>query len=53
MLASHIVAETFLKGVSVYLKGHLYGNTTSKDLLTEASGIDVGDILKEWMTKVT
>jgi aminopeptidase N len=56
MLASHIGAETFLKGVSMYLKRHLYGNITSKDLwdaLTEASGIDVGDMLKEWMTKVT
>jgi aminopeptidase N len=56
MLASHIGIETFLKGVSVYLKRHLYSNTTSQDLweaLTEIAGIDVGDMLKEWITEVT
>lgn len=32
MLASYIGEETFLKGVSVYLKRNLYGNSTAKAL---------------------
>jgi len=32
MLANYVGVERFLKGVSLYLKDHLYGNTVSKDL---------------------
>jgi aminopeptidase 2 len=55
MYSAHVGIDVFLKGLSVYLKHHLYGNTTSKDLfegLSEAAGFDVGDMLKEWMGKV-
>jgi aminopeptidase 2 len=55
MYAAHVGIDVFLKGLSTYLKRHLYGNTTSKDLfegLSEAAGFDVGDLLKEWMREV-
>lgn len=32
MLFSYVGEETFLKGVSLYLKNHLYGNSVSEDL---------------------
>ena len=32
MLAAHVGEEKFLKGVTLYLKDHLYGNTVSQDL---------------------
>jgi aminopeptidase 2 len=55
MCAAHVGTDVFLRGVSAYLKRHLYGNTTSQDLwlaLSEASGFDVADLLKEWMCEV-
>ena len=41
MLAAHVGEEKFLKGVSIYLKKHLYANSVTKDLwdgIAEASG---------------
>lgn len=41
----------FLKGVSIYLRAHTYGNATTLDLwsaIGEASGLDVPRIAKEW-----
>uniref|UniRef100_D8QDN2 Aminopeptidase n=1 Tax=Schizophyllum commune (strain H4-8 / FGSC 9210) TaxID=578458 RepID=D8QDN2_SCHCM len=32
MLAAHVGEDRFLKGVSLYLKDHLYGNTVTHDL---------------------
>ncbi|KAF9077341.1 leucyl aminopeptidase [Rhodocollybia butyracea] len=32
MLANHVGVEAFLKGVSIYLKAHLYGNSITSDL---------------------
>jgi aminopeptidase 2 len=32
MLSEYVEEEKFLKGVSIYLKRHLYGNSTEKDL---------------------
>jgi aminopeptidase 2 len=32
MLVNCVGEETFLKGVSIYLKQHLYGNATAEDL---------------------
>jgi aminopeptidase 2 len=55
MFAAHVGIDVFLKGLSVYLKQHLYGSTTSQDLwraLSEVAGFDVGDMLKEWMGEV-
>jgi aminopeptidase 2 len=41
MLSEYLGEERFLKGVSVYLKEHLYGNTVTRDLwdgISAASG---------------
>ncbi|KAJ8087903.1 Aminopeptidase 2 mitochondrial [Marasmius tenuissimus] len=41
MLAAHVGTERFLKGVSIYLKNHLYGSTTTSDLwegISDATG---------------
>ena len=41
MLSAFVGEETFLRGVSIYLKRHLYANSISKDLwdgIGEASG---------------
>ena len=34
MLAAHLGADTFLKGVSDYLKKHAYGNAKTEDLVS-------------------
>jgi hypothetical protein len=55
MFAAHVGIDVFLKGLSTYLKRHLYGNTISQDLwhaLSETAGFDVGDMLREWMGEV-
>ncbi|RDL38483.1 Metalloproteases (Zincins), catalytic [Venustampulla echinocandica] len=55
MLAAHLGRETFLKGVSNYLKSHAYGNATTNDLwsaLSEASGQDVNGLIDNWIRKV-
>jgi aminopeptidase 2 len=41
MLSRYTTVEKFLKGVSIYLKKHLYANSVTKDLwegIAEASG---------------
>lgn len=41
MLSAFVGEETFLRGVSIYLKKHLYANSVSKDLwngIGEAAG---------------
>lgn len=55
MLANHLGVETFLGGVSNYLKAHMYGNARTKalwDALSEASGQDVGALMGPWISKV-
>lgn len=55
MLAAHIGQETFLKGVSNYLKSHAYGNATTDDLwsaISEASGQDVNALMDPWIRKI-
>ncbi|ODN83394.1 hypothetical protein L202_01538 [Cryptococcus amylolentus CBS 6039] len=55
MLAGVVGEEKFLKGVSIYLKKHLYGNAVTKDLwdgISEASGLDVAKIMANWTLKV-
>jgi aminopeptidase N len=44
MLSSYLGVETFLNGVSNYLKKHAYGNATTEDLwaaLGKEAGTDV------------
>ncbi|TIA89691.1 hypothetical protein E3P99_01933 [Wallemia hederae] len=54
MLSNMVGEETFLKGVSIYLKKHLYGNAETQDLwngIAEAAGIDVQAIMDPWTLK--
>ncbi|TVY43894.1 Aminopeptidase [Lachnellula occidentalis] len=55
MLATHLGQETFLKGVSNYLKAHAYGNATTADLwsaLSQASGQDVNTLIDPWIREI-
>lgn len=55
MLANYVGEDVFLKGVSIYLKKHLYGNSVTNDLwsgVAESSGIDVPKMMNNWVTKV-
>lgn len=55
MLANHLGVKTFLKGVSIYLKKHTYGNAKTValwDALSEASGTDVPTLMKPWIEKI-
>lgn len=41
MISEYVGEEKFLKGVSIYLKKHLYGSATAEDLwegIQEATG---------------
>ncbi|KAH9921041.1 leucyl aminopeptidase [Fomitopsis serialis] len=55
MLSSYVGEEKFLKGVSIYLKRHLFANSVTRDLwegIQEASGIDVPQMMDNWVKKV-
>ena len=55
MLANYVGEDVFLKGVSIYLKKHLYGNSVTNDLwsgVAEASGVDVPKMMNNWVMKV-
>ena len=55
MLSSHLGQDTFLQGVSAYLKKHAYGNATTNDLwsaLSEVSGKDVNGFMDPWIRKI-
>ncbi|KAG5924715.1 hypothetical protein E4U42_004567 [Claviceps africana] len=55
MLANHLGVETFLRGVSNYLKAHAYGNAKTKalwDALADASGKDVNALMGPWIAKI-
>ncbi|KAG0705166.1 hypothetical protein DFH29DRAFT_907854 [Suillus ampliporus] len=55
MLSNYVGQERFLKGVSIYLKRHLYGNTVTKDLwqgISDSTGIDVPKIMDNWISKI-
>ncbi|KAI9792331.1 MAG: hypothetical protein M1816_002556 [Peltula sp. TS41687] len=55
MLSAHLGVETFLLGVSNYLKAHSYGNATTNDLwtaLSDASGQDVTRFMDDWIRKI-
>jgi aminopeptidase N len=55
MLSIHLGVETFLKGVSQYLKAHAYGNATTADLwsaLGTASGQDINSFMDPWIRRI-
>lgn len=52
MLAAHVGTETFLKGVSRYLKANAYGSATARalwDSLEELSGTDIVGMAGSWI----
>ncbi|MBW0464711.1 hypothetical protein O181_004426 [Austropuccinia psidii MF-1] len=55
MLANFVGMKKFLHGVSLYLKAHLYGNGTTKDLwagISKATGQDIDKIMSDWTAKI-
>lgn len=55
MLARYVGEDVFLKGVSIYLKKRLYGNSDPKDLwdgISEAAGVDVGKVMNNWVFEI-
>lgn len=55
MLSKWLGEETFIKGVSAYLKKHMWGNTQTLDLweaLASVSGKDVVAVMDIWTKKV-
>ncbi|KAF8325549.1 uncharacterized protein EI90DRAFT_2931912 [Cantharellus anzutake] len=55
MLSQYVSEEKFLKGVSIYLKNHLYANSEPVDLwngVSEATGIDVSKMMDNWVWKI-
>ncbi|KAJ7464112.1 leucyl aminopeptidase [Mycena latifolia] len=54
MLSSLLGEATFFKGVSLYLKERQFGNSIASDLwdaLGRASGMDVVNLMENWITK--
>ncbi|KIJ48782.1 hypothetical protein M422DRAFT_777758 [Sphaerobolus stellatus SS14] len=55
MLSVYVGEEAFLRGSSIYLKKNLYGNSVAEDLwmgIQEATGINIGEIMDNWISKV-
>lgn len=55
MLMSVVGEEKFFKGVSFYLKDHLYGNAEMDDLwagISRSVGKDVGKMMTNWTRKI-
>lgn len=55
MAANLLGEETFIKGISHYLKTHAYGNTQTSDLwkaLSDVSGVDVPAVMDTWTSKI-
>ncbi|KAE9396723.1 hypothetical protein BT96DRAFT_966398 [Gymnopus androsaceus JB14] len=54
MLANHVGVEDFLKGVSMYLQAHLYGNSVTGDLwrgVEEATGFNASEFMDAYISK--
>ncbi|KAJ7667400.1 leucyl aminopeptidase [Mycena rosella] len=55
MLSDYVGEERFLKGVSLYLKNHLYGTSVTNDLwdgIAAATGQDIRRLMDNWVTKI-
>ncbi|KIJ42373.1 hypothetical protein M422DRAFT_75548 [Sphaerobolus stellatus SS14] len=54
MLSVYVGEDKFLKGVSIYLKKHLYANSVAEDLwrgIQEATGLDISELMNNWILK--
>ncbi|KAF7304688.1 Aminopeptidase [Mycena kentingensis (nom. inval.)] len=52
MLCDYVGEDKFLRGVSIYLKRHLFGNAVTNDLFTgisEATGQDIVRFMDNWI----
>ncbi|KAF8526633.1 peptidase family M1-domain-containing protein [Hysterangium stoloniferum] len=55
MLSVYAGEEKFLKGVSIYLKKHLYANSVAEDLwngIQEATNLDIPALMTNWISKI-
>ncbi|KAJ7105158.1 leucyl aminopeptidase [Mycena epipterygia] len=55
MLSNLLGEDVFFKGVSMYLKAHLFGNSIAADLwdaLGRVSGMDVVGLMENWISKI-
>ncbi|KAJ7489904.1 leucyl aminopeptidase, partial [Mycena galericulata] len=55
MLCDYVGEDKFLKGVSLYLKNNLYGNTVTNDLfegISAATGVDTVKLMDNWIKKI-
>ncbi|THH28051.1 hypothetical protein EUX98_g6136 [Antrodiella citrinella] len=55
MLSRYVGEEDFLKGVSMYLKEHRFGNTVTNDLwkgIGKATGVDISKVMHKWVGKM-
>ncbi|KAH8102857.1 leucyl aminopeptidase [Cristinia sonorae] len=55
MLYNYAGEEKFMRGVALYLKEHLYGNSVTEDLwrgIQSATGIDIPGFMDNWVKKI-
>ncbi|KAJ4001405.1 leucyl aminopeptidase [Lentinula boryana] len=55
MLSAYVGEDKFLKGVSLYLKAHLYANSVTNDLwagISESTGADIISFMDNWVKKI-
>ncbi|CAL1703777.1 unnamed protein product [Somion occarium] len=55
MLSNYVGEEKFLKGVSIYLKQHLYGSSVTEDLwegIKTATGVDIPKVMDAWVKQM-
>jgi aminopeptidase 2 len=56
MLSNYVGEDKFLKGVSLYLKAHLFANSVTEDLwagISKATGTDIISFMDNWVKKVS
>ncbi|GAA6058627.1 hypothetical protein JCM10212_004038 [Sporobolomyces blumeae] len=55
MLSNFVGERVFVRGVSTYLKRHLWGNARTADLfkgISDEYGQDISEMMKNWTTKI-
>ncbi|KAK7463587.1 Aminopeptidase 2 mitochondrial [Stygiomarasmius scandens] len=55
MLSTYVGEDKFFKGVSLYLKDHMYGNSVTNDLwegIGRATGLDIPKLMDNWVKKI-
>jgi hypothetical protein len=55
MLVNYTGEDMFIRGVSVFLKRHTFGNASSQDFwknLSQETGYDIDSMMSTWVTKV-